>query len=338
LTILAVLIVVVTLVFIVRREGLSKEAQAQSPLALQAHPPTDSNPITSPSSTDAPSDTGLVKALNNMTYVFHNRNGVESVKMVNGKADTDGDSYGLGNVAIGDLNGDGKADAVAVIGESGGGSGNFEGLVAVVNNNGTIKNSEMFPLGDRVKINSLVVKDQVIIVDMITQGPDDPMCCPSQHQVLRLKLAGSQLTPTENGSETGRSSRQQAAESQATSPDASAVVEKAREETRNAVKSNLICKSHNPLADGRSLEMDTTRDGERLIASFYAVNSSHELHPLWSFTFSQDDAGAWESYDNSGGKATLIFAAVGGRISWVETVTVPGKGKHYQGGECHKAK
>jgi ribosomal protein L40E len=136
---------------------------------------------------------------------------------------------------------------------------------------------------------------------------------------------------------------QQSAESQAISADALPVVEntqaeeKAREETRNTVKSNLVCKSHNPLADGRYLEMDTARDGERLLASFYAVNSSTDLHPLWNLTFLQDDSGVWSSYDDSGGKATLIFAAVDGKISWVETLTAPGKGKAYQGGECQKA-
>ncbi len=199
--ILAGLLVVVILVFIMRRGDPSKEARARLPLALQAHRPTDSNPSTGSSSTNAPSDTGLVEALNNMTYIFHNRNGAENVKMVNGKAATDGDSYDLGNVAIGDLNGDGKADAVAVIGESGGGSGYFEGLVAVVNNNGTITNSEMFPLGDRVKINSIEVKGQVVIVDMITHGPNDPMCCPSEHRAFRLTLAGNKLLEAKNAAD-----------------------------------------------------------------------------------------------------------------------------------------
>jgi|ERR1035438_484409 TPR repeat protein len=57
----------------------------------------------------------LVETLSNMTYVFHRGKSVENVKLVNGKAETDAGSYDLGHVAIGDLNGDGKAGAVAVI-------------------------------------------------------------------------------------------------------------------------------------------------------------------------------------------------------------------------------
>jgi hypothetical protein len=182
LLILVGVIVVVILIMTVRTAGRSPQGALPS-----------ATPAAESSTNDATTDTRLQETLQNRTYVFHHGNSVEQVKLVNGKAEIDGESYDLGNVVIGDLNGDGKADAVAVLGESGGGSGYFEGLVAAVSNNGSITNSEMFPLGDRVHINSLEVKSRVITVDMITQGPNDPMCCPSEHQVLRLRLAGNQL-------------------------------------------------------------------------------------------------------------------------------------------------
>jgi hypothetical protein len=43
-------------------------------------------------------------------------------------------------------------------------------------------------LGDRVQINSLVIEEGEIVVDMVTQGPDDPMCCPTQEVVKRYEL------------------------------------------------------------------------------------------------------------------------------------------------------
>jgi hypothetical protein len=35
-------------------------------------------------------------------------------------------------------------------------------------------------LGDRIQINALSIENNKIVVDMITHGPEDPMCCPTQ--------------------------------------------------------------------------------------------------------------------------------------------------------------
>jgi hypothetical protein len=55
-------------------------------------------------------------------------------------------------------------------------------------------------LGDRVQIKSLQIENGDIVVEMLTQGPDDPMCCPSQftreHYGLengKLVLASSEI-------------------------------------------------------------------------------------------------------------------------------------------------
>jgi hypothetical protein len=51
-------------------------------------------------------------------------------------------------------------------------------------------------LGDRVQINSLAVEGDEIVVEMVTHGPEDPMCCPTQQVVQTYALQGEELTRT----------------------------------------------------------------------------------------------------------------------------------------------
>ncbi|MGD8902000.1 MAG: hypothetical protein PVI67_00405, partial [Anaerolineae bacterium] len=48
-------------------------------------------------------------------------------------------------------------------------------------------------LGDRVQINALFIQNGEIVVDMVTHGPDDPMCCPTQQVVQTFALQGEEL-------------------------------------------------------------------------------------------------------------------------------------------------
>ena len=101
-------------------------------------------------------------------------------------------------VAVGDLNGDGKDDAAVVLASSGGGSGTFIELVAVVDQDGKLYPVDSVSLGDRVIVNSLSIEHQTIVVDMTTHGPSDPMCCPTENVVQTYKLQGDQLVLTGN--------------------------------------------------------------------------------------------------------------------------------------------
>jgi hypothetical protein len=91
---------------------------------------------------------------------------------------------------------DGKPLTVVILITAPGGSGTFYYLAAVVEQDGQPVNVAATLLGDRVKINSLAMEGGEIVVDMVTQGPDDPMCCPTQRVVERYTLQGDQLVQT----------------------------------------------------------------------------------------------------------------------------------------------
>jgi hypothetical protein len=96
-------------------------------------------------------------------------------------------------LAVGDLTGNGMPGAVVVLATETGGSGVFMDLAAVALRAGSPANVATASLGDRVKINSLSLQDGTISVDMITQGPADPMCCPTQRVVEEYRLQGDEL-------------------------------------------------------------------------------------------------------------------------------------------------
>lgn len=81
--------------------------------------------------------------------------------------------------AFGDLNGDDVEDAVVVLTENSGGSGNFVYLAAVVNDLGVLKNIATIFLGDRVSPSLVEITDQQIVVEMLTHSSADPLCCPT---------------------------------------------------------------------------------------------------------------------------------------------------------------
>jgi hypothetical protein len=81
--------------------------------------------------------------------------------------------------AVGDLDSDGQNDSAVILFVSPGGSGIFYFLTAVLNNAGQPRVTSATSLGDRVVIEKLAVQDGIIIVDLVTQGPEDAMCCPT---------------------------------------------------------------------------------------------------------------------------------------------------------------
>ncbi len=99
-----------------------------------------------------------------------------------------GDYYGLPAAAV-------------LIAESGGGSGTFINLALVVEINGAPVNIATTLLGDRVVVNDLALDNNTIGVEMISHGPDDPLCCPTQ-QTTQVYQMGLMQMQTEGETDT----------------------------------------------------------------------------------------------------------------------------------------
>ncbi len=106
---------------------------------------------------------------------------------------------------MGDINGDGLADAAVVLGENMGGSGVFESLVVVLNQGGIPTQSADTQIGDRVKVNMIAIQRQQVVIGMLVPGPNDPMCCPSlaETHTYRLTKGGLFLTRLTSQNSTG---------------------------------------------------------------------------------------------------------------------------------------
>ena len=97
--------------------------------------------------------------------------------------------------AIGDLDGDGNADAVAILMESTGGTGTFYYMFAIANREGQpVQIGEPEWLGDRSVIQRLSVdRKGIITVRYVTHGDNDPSCCPTMKIEDRYRVSEGKL-------------------------------------------------------------------------------------------------------------------------------------------------
>ena len=95
------------------------------------------------------------------------------------------------DIVLGTLNG-GDIAAVILVTDPGG-SGTFYDLALLVKEAGVWVNTDLTTLGDRVKILSLAMEENMIVVDLTTHGPSDPMCCPTLQKKLRYSIDADRL-------------------------------------------------------------------------------------------------------------------------------------------------
>jgi hypothetical protein len=97
--------------------------------------------------------------------------------------------------AIGDLDGDRNADAVAILVEGTGGTGSFYYMFAIMNRGGEpVQLGEPEWLGDRTVIERVAIdRKGIITVRYITHGDNDPACCPTMKIEDRYRVADGKL-------------------------------------------------------------------------------------------------------------------------------------------------
>ncbi len=81
-------------------------------------------------------------------------------------------------VALATLSGVGPVAAV-VVRESGGGTGTFSWLHLIIRTSGRPAVAASAYLGDRVELTGVKFLGDTIAVRLVTQGPSDPLCCPT---------------------------------------------------------------------------------------------------------------------------------------------------------------
>ncbi len=161
-------------------------------------PPTDTPlPPTATAAPVPPTPSALtLDMLRNATY--YEPYSKRTIKLVNGAysegSGTDQFSVQmLDTVAFGNLDTDGISDAAILLVENSGGTGDFESVVAVLNKGGAPSQAGQAELGDRVKINSMAINAALIDLDMLVQGPNDPMCCPSLLETQSFRVVENAL-------------------------------------------------------------------------------------------------------------------------------------------------
>ncbi len=77
----------------------------------------------------------------------------------------------------GDLNGDGKTDAVAVLDDQSSGSGHFIWIAAVLDVLGKPTPTEAVMLGDRIGVKAVKIDNGQIVADIVGQGAGEALCC-----------------------------------------------------------------------------------------------------------------------------------------------------------------
>ena len=103
-----------------------------------------------------------------------------------------GDEFGFG-----DLNDDGRLDAVATLDTNLGGNAVYVELVAVLNKGGQPAEADSVFLGDSVKVYTLAVDDGTVTVHLLAHGPLDAVCCPTQQITRQFKLEGARMIEVE---------------------------------------------------------------------------------------------------------------------------------------------
>ena len=91
----------------------------------------------------------------------------------------------LSHSAVGNLDDTGGEDAAVILVDNPGGSGTFYYLFASINQNGKPFNVVPMLLGDRIRVEGLAIKEEEIVIDMLTRGDDEAMASEPTLEITR---------------------------------------------------------------------------------------------------------------------------------------------------------
>ena len=83
-------------------------------------------------------------------------------------------------LVLGDIDGDGRQEAIVGLWWSSGGSGTFQYIALLERTDTGVENTFTAPVGDRVRIEGGAIENGALLLDVIEHGPDEPACCPTQ--------------------------------------------------------------------------------------------------------------------------------------------------------------
>jgi heat shock protein HslJ len=97
---------------------------------------------------------------------------------------------------------DGREAGAVVLVTDPGGSGTFYDLALLTKEAEGWVNTDTVLLGDRVKVHSVGIENDAIVVTMTAHGPNDPMCCPTREVKKRFAVQENRLVPVAEGERT----------------------------------------------------------------------------------------------------------------------------------------
>jgi hypothetical protein len=118
--------------------------------------------------------------------------GIGTIRFTDGSYDRAGDdSLHVGQIDLfvfGDLDGDGREDALTFVSQKARGPELYLSMEAFLNRDGRPVHAAGYRLGDRVAIDSVTIDRRIVNLYLITQGPDDAPCCPTLHVRRQVAL------------------------------------------------------------------------------------------------------------------------------------------------------
>ena len=160
-------------------------APTQAPAAV---PTRGAEPTTTPAGANLAQ--ALASTLGNLSYTGIFPDKAVALKNGGGTYEGGGTLRLLDQIIVqGDVNGDGKADAIVLLDDQSSGTGHFVWIAAVLDALGKPISTEAIMLGDRIGVKSLTINNGQIVAEIIGQGTGDVACCGTWniHKVFALK-------------------------------------------------------------------------------------------------------------------------------------------------------